>query len=216
VPAGNRGGADMADSTKPSLVDGKLISDKVTDKINPKIEKGAMLAVHALIVHQTGGDTAASAFASYSAGTNGAHFLIDKDGTIYQTAHVTQKCWHVGKIQSRCYKATACSADELKNIKAILFNQADSYSARVKKLHDHEVEKSYPDRYPTNDDSIGIELVSKFTEKTGYEKVTEAQNTSLAWVVSTLDSLLNLSASDTYRHPEVGYKQPTEAESARW
>jgi N-acetyl-anhydromuramyl-L-alanine amidase AmpD len=206
----------MPDANKPTLSDGKLVTDNVTLKINSKIEKGALVAVHAIIVHQTGGDTAASAFSSYDKGENGAHFLIDKDGTIYQTARVTQKCWHVGMIQSRCYKNKSCSADELKDIKSILFHQAESYSTRIKNLYGHEKDKSYPDRYPTNEDSIGIELVSGFTLKDGYETATDAQNTSLSWLVSALDTLLNLTGDDTYRHSEVGYKQPTEASSARW
>lgn len=58
---------------------GKLVHSKVTDKVNPKIEKGALSTVHAIVVHQTGAATAASSFASYEAGENGAHFLIDTD-----------------------------------------------------------------------------------------------------------------------------------------
>jgi N-acetyl-anhydromuramyl-L-alanine amidase AmpD len=206
----------MASAANPSLLDGRLVSDKVTDKINKKIEKGPMVRVNAIVVHQTGGATAESALGSYDGGANGAHFLIDKNGAIYQTARVNQKCWHVGKIQSRCHKLMTCSPDELKNIKAILFHQAGSYSARLTKLNRHEMGKAYPDRYPSNDDSIGIELVSKFSENDGYESATAAQNGSLRWLVSTLESLLKLSAADVYRHSEVSYKQPTEATSARW
>jgi N-acetyl-anhydromuramyl-L-alanine amidase AmpD len=207
----------MAQAANPTLSGGRLVSDKVIDKISKSIERGSMVDVHAIVVHQTGGPTAQSALNSYSRpGANGAHFLIDKDGTIYQTARTNQRCSHVGKIQSRCYKLKTCSVDELKNVKQILFNQAGSYEARVKKLHRHEMGKSYPDRYPSNEDSIGIELVAEFSQKHGYESATAAQNDSLRWLVSTLENLLKLSASDVYRHSEVSYKQPSEATSARW
>src|SRR5205823_1316303 len=128
---------------------------------------------HAIVVHQTGGSTADSSFGKYKQGTEGAHFLIDKDGTIYQTARVDRMCWHVGKIQSRCYSLKTCSADELKDIKSILFKKGDSYSARVGTLNEHEQAKDYPDRFPTNADAIGIELVGAYKDG-AYETATDA------------------------------------------
>ena len=207
----------MADTPKASIVNGKIIASQVTDKVTSAIEKGPQSKVDAIIVHQTGGGSAKSALESYADGAAGAHFLIDTDGTIYQTARVDQKCWHIGKIRSRCYELKTCSADELKDIKGILFKKGKSYETRVKDLHDHESAKAYPDRYPTNDDSIGIELVAGFDDKTGtYAAVTVAQNSSLNWLVATLQSLLALSDTDIYRHPEVSYKQATEAATAQW
>jgi N-acetyl-anhydromuramyl-L-alanine amidase AmpD len=207
----------MANDNKPALKNGKLISSEVTDKVTSPIEKGALQKVDAIIVHQTGGTSAESTLSSYKDGAEGAHFLIDTDGTIYQTARVNQKCWHIGKIRSRCYQLKTCTADELTDIKGILFAKNESYSVRVKKLHDHESDKPYPERYPTNEDSIGIELVGGTDSKTGdYDAVTKAQNASLTWLISTLEPLFNLSESDIYRHPEVSYKQSSEASSAKW
>jgi N-acetyl-anhydromuramyl-L-alanine amidase AmpD len=201
----------------PTLVDGKLVSSKVVSSIEAKIEKGALIMVKALVVHQTGGSSAKSALESYKGGANGAHFLVDKDGTIYQTARTTQRCWHVGEIQSRCYQFKSCTAEELKNVKAILFKQGESYGTRVSALHKHESAKAYPDRFPTNEDSLGIEIVSAAAKDGTYEPVTAEQNASLAWLVATLETLLGLSAkADVFRHPEVGYKQPTEASTATW
>jgi hypothetical protein len=69
----------------------------------------------------------------------------------------------------------------------------------------------------TNEDSIGIELVGAVNAKTGeYETVTKEQNESLAWLVTTLQSLLSVGAGDVFRHREVSYKQPSEAASASW
>lgn len=201
----------------PSLKGGKVLSPEVTDRITSRIEKGALSKVDAIVVHQTGGATAESAFNSYKKGGEGAHFLIDTDGTIYQTARVSQKCWHVGKIRSRCYQLQSCTADELADVKKILFARKAAYAVRVKKLHDHESEKPYPERYPTNDDSLGIELVGGADADSGqYDDATREQNTSLTWLVSTLESLLKLSDSDIYRHPQVSYKQSSEASSAKW
>jgi N-acetyl-anhydromuramyl-L-alanine amidase AmpD len=51
------------------------------------IERGEMKIVRGIIVHHTGGSTAASSLESYkNPRANGAHFLIERDGTIYQTA----------------------------------------------------------------------------------------------------------------------------------
>src|ERR1035438_9173041 len=66
---------------------GYVRDPKVTLAIRPRIEHGQMGHIIGIIVHQTGSSTAKSSLDSYLLeGANGAHFLIDKDGTIYQTA----------------------------------------------------------------------------------------------------------------------------------
>lgn len=163
---------------------GKLIHPKITDKVNSKIEKGSLVAVHAIVLHQTGASTSASSLSSYQTGANGAHFLIDTDGTILQTARIDQKCWHVGQIRSRCMQMTSCSVDELKASNAILFKKGESYNLRIGKLYQREATKSYPDRYPLNEDSLGIEIVGSFDAKAkAYAAVGKDQNDSLAWLV---------------------------------
>ena len=209
--------ADEPASAAVEVKDGKLISGEVTDKITAKIEKGKLAAIDALIVHQTGGATAASALASYKTGSTGAHFLIDTDGTICKTARITQKCWHIGKIRSRCYELKLCSADELKAVNKILFKKGEAYSVRVDKLHTYESAKAYPDRYPTNEDALGIELVGAFHSKTdAYDTVSADQNASLTWLVKALLAYAKLTAADVYRHPEVSYKTATKAKTAEW
>lgn len=203
--------------TTPTISNGKLVSPKVVDKVTAKIEKGALTTVSALVVHQTGGSNAASSLASYEAGKAGAHFLIDKDGTLYQTARINQKCWHVGNIRSRCYELKTCDAQELKTIEGILFKKGQAYAVRIRNLNDHESKKSLPDRYPTNEDSIGIEIVGAFSAKSKtYETVTTAQNQSLAWLVGALQSTLGLAADHVYTHPQVSYKEKSEASTAKW
>jgi len=201
----------------PTVKNGKLVSSKVFDKVKSKIEKGALTKVDAIVVHQTGSSSAASSLSSYDKGANGAHFLIDKDGTIYQTARIDQKCWHVGNIKSRCNELKTCAPDELKEINSILFKKGESYEVRIRNLSQQEAKKAYPNRYPTNDDSLGIELVGSFHAKSStYDVVTNSQNESLIWLVSVLQFALGVVDKDVYRHPEVSYKQPSEAQSAKW
>lgn len=210
----------MADKTpiesNPIIKDGKLISGNVIDKINPKIEKGAMSSVNGLVVHQTGGASAKSAFESYKSGKSGAHFLIDKDGKIYQTARTNQKCHHVGTLRSRCYETKSCDANELKAVQTILMKKGQIYAKKVKELGQHEMEKNVPDRYPSNADSIGIEIVGGTDKDGNYEIVGKEQNASLKWLVSNLISLLGISGNEVHRHPEISYKQSSEASTALW
>lgn len=188
---------------------GRIVNDRVHVKIFPQIEKGLLKVVHGILVHQTDSSSAASTFASYKAGAAGAHFLIDKDGTIIQTARLIRQTWHVGKLKSRCLAETTCSPSELKTLNAL--------SNKYSRLHKHEAAKAYPRRYPSNLDSIGIELVGKFIVNQGYyESVTDEQNASLNWLVRELQRSLNIMPGEVFRHPTVSWKQPTEAATAVW
>ena len=73
-----------------------------------------------------------------------------------------------------------------------------------------------PDRYPSNEDSVGIELVGKVLANGVYEAVTAAQNTSLRWLVSEIQTTLGVAVTEVFRHPEVSRKNPSEAQSAKW
>ncbi len=184
------------------ITNGRIVDAKVIDKVQPLIEKGAMATVHGIIVHQTGGATAASAFSSYAKGQSGAHLLIDKDGTMYQTARLNQSAWHIGKLQSRCVA-------ELKCAKPKTWDPSGTHKA--------EIAKAWPLRYPSNADSIGIEIVGLFDVKANqYESVTVEQNASLAWLIKELQVTLTLNATEVFRHPQVSYKQPSEASTAKW
>jgi N-acetyl-anhydromuramyl-L-alanine amidase AmpD len=128
--------------------------------------------------------------------------LIDKDGRIYQTARLTQKTWHVGRLKSRCVAEHKCAA-------AKTWDPSGT--------HTRESSKSWPDRYPSNEDSIGVELVGDFDERAQkYEPVTSEQNGSLKWLVGELITTLRLQATEVFRHPTVSYKRPSEASSADW
>lgn len=97
--------------------DGWVLDKKVVVMRRPNLRHGAMTTVSGIIVHQTGAPTAESTLNSYlGSHANGAHFLIDKDGTIYQTGSVLWKQWHVGKIRARCLSEHTCSPVEAKSL----------------------------------------------------------------------------------------------------
>ena len=194
---------------------GLVVDKRVIKAISPAIERGPMNVVSGLIVHQTGGATAQSSLDSYKGvAANGAHFLIDKDGTIYQTASVKKQAWHIGKLKSRCMLEARCSVAEKK------LNAKFNPSLENKR----EMKKSVPDRFPSNKDAIGIELVGEALprgaaipeEKKTYEAVTDAQNEALSWLVRELTVTLKLPVTEVFRHPTVSRKNPSEASTAKW
>jgi N-acetyl-anhydromuramyl-L-alanine amidase AmpD len=167
-----------------------------------------------IIVHQTGSPTARSTLNGYGvARANGAHFLIDKDGTIYQTASVLKQTAHVGSLRSRCIATRMCSRTETQ---ALLRMGA-------RERNRHEMGKQVPDRYPSNEDSIGIEIVGQAfplnetrSERQTYEAVTTEQNTSLKWLVHALATTLGVPMTEVFRHPVVSQKNMSEAATATW
>lgn len=194
---------------------GHVIHTRITVKIFPHIERDAMTTINGIIVHQTDASSSQSTFNSYMlANANGAHFLIDKDGTIYQTASIYKRANHVGKIKARCVLENRCSPADVKALKI--------YSPKAE--NEREQEKEYPDRFPTNSDSIGIELVGRsFADpKPGnaanrtYETVTGEQNDSLKWLIAELSVTLGIALTEVFRHPVVSRKNLTEAATATW
>lgn len=157
---------------------GQVVDPRVKLAISPSIEHGVMAHIRGIIVHQTDGSSAKSALDSYRKGSpNGAHFLIDKDGTIYQTASIFKKTRHVGKLKARCLLQKSCTPTDL-----AAYRRFDP-----KDMHRREMAKKVPDRFPSNEDSIGIELVGEALprgngipeDKKVYEAVTAQQNDSL-------------------------------------
>lgn len=206
-----------------------MVSDaKVKPRRFPTIERGKMALVGGIIVHQTGGSTEESAFQSYkNPSANGAHFLITKKGEIYQTASLLSRTNHVGKLRARCIVEHSCTASEL------VFLKKATPTPRNKS----EMTKSVPGRYPSNQDSIGIEIVGQpflpagksypptyteaqkktFLDNNGvYEAVNAAQNMSLKWLVSELIATMQIPDNEVHRHPDVSQKNPTEASTAKW
>ena len=192
---------------------GMLTTDKVVSKRFLHIEHGNLTSVKAIVVHQTDAPTAKHTFNAYNSGGNGAHFLIAKDGLIYQTASLKKRCYHVGRrIKPKCITVNpkACDPKKLEQIMKL------SWGKRVVAIDSNERKKSYPERYPVNSDLVGIELVGKHISETSYEAVTHNQNESLKLLIKLLHGVLNTTEADIYNHPEVSYKHPGEASTAAW
>ncbi|WP_455811424.1 peptidoglycan recognition protein family protein [Pseudomonas graminis] len=173
---------------------GHIYADRIKIKIFNNIEHEKMDAVNGIVVHQTSAATASSTFHSYqNKGATGAHFLIDKDGTIYQTASLFKVTWHVGRLQSRCFITKKCEPTDLKKV-----TELEKSWRNNDKVHEIEKVKNYPDRFPSNIDSIGIEIVGEATKTENqkqfiYEPVNDLQNDSLKWLIKELSTTLNVS-----------------------
>ena len=94
---------------------------------------------------------------------NAAHFLIDKDGTIYQTAAIYQRTNHVGPLKARCLLVGKCRAK-------------DYEGAGVKGMHRIEMMKAPGDRYPSNMEAIGIEMVGRAVLPKGFKPLSDERN----------------------------------------
>lgn len=134
---------------------GYVLNARVQRTPRPLIERGVLQRVSGIIVHQTGGASGASSLGSYMMqNATGAHFLIDKDGTIYQTASLFRQTWHVGRLRARCVAEYRCNPTELEALKR--------FSPKTE--HQMEMAKHVPQRYPSNEDSVGIEIRKNRTE----------------------------------------------------
>lgn len=193
--------------------DGMLVDPRVQWQRFAHIEHGTLDAVHGIVVHQTDAPSAQATFNAYNGGGNGAHFLIGKDGRIYQTASVKMRCYHVGRlIKSRCLqlKGSQCKDADLATAMTL------SWAARIRAIDRIERQKDYPERFPVNSDSIGIELVGRHLDDTRFEALSAQQVDSLQWLLGQLYGHFELDGDDVFRHPDVSYKHPGEAASATW
>ncbi|MGJ7499701.1 peptidoglycan recognition protein family protein [Variovorax sp. ZT5P49] len=206
---------------------GMISHARVRHARSPQIERGKRVgAITGIVVHQTDADTSASSLNSYKQPkANGAHFLIDKDGTIYQTAAIYQRTNHVGPLQARCLVIPKCTLSD--------FPEKVGATA----MHRIEMRRAPGDRYPSNMEAIGIEMVGRARLPEGFNPTlkqrkmplerlrgdagvfptpTAAQNQALSWLVHVLQSSMQLATSEVFRHPDVSRKNSTEAQGANW
>ncbi|HTD95766.1 MAG TPA: peptidoglycan recognition family protein [Edaphobacter sp.] len=205
---------------KLSIVNGIVCDSHVKQSIVKKLDHGPLTVIHAIVVHQTDSSTAQGTIAGYNnlPSGNGAHFLIDKDGKIYQTVPLNRKAQHVGYIYAKCFQLHKCVAKEKTTYEGLY---KKGYSSGTRAISTLELKKAYPSRYPMNFDSIGIEIVSKYlgdenNPTRAYEQPTPEQQASLHWLVTNLLESLNLQQTDVYRHPQVSNKTAGEARDAQW
>ena len=82
----------------------------------------------------------------------------------------------------------------------------------MKNVSRHELGKTYPLRYPSNTDSIGIEVVERYSNATNiFERPTNKQFESLKWIVNTLLKEFALTLNkDVYAHGVIARKKKAE------
>ena len=178
-----------------AIVEGVVRDSRIKVELIPTIAHGPLTVIDAIVVHQTDSSTARGTLAGYRTESSGlgAHFLIDKDGIIYQTVALTQKCWHVGPIRSRCWEEHTCSANEVATYQGYMKISNHTF---VQRGMQDELKKPYPKRYPDNSDSIGIEIVGRGLGRDIYEPLTAQQQTSLDWLIAQLLESLHLTRKD--------------------
>ncbi|MGV3612278.1 MAG: glycosyl hydrolase 108 family protein [Fluviicola sp.] len=182
-------------------------------KIDPvkKADHGAMTPV-AIVLHRTVTDDVEQTMNSFKSGI-AAHFIVGKDGEIVQTVGINREAHHVGYIRSKCEQEKSCSVDDGKIIKAIWAEKTE-YKERKIKVHGHEMKKSYPNRYPCNEDSIGIEVVGNYNYSTKtWDVVPAAQADSVAYLVNLLKKELSLTNAHIYVHEQIAYKTEGEGQT---
>jgi N-acetyl-anhydromuramyl-L-alanine amidase AmpD len=205
---------------------------RITPRRMPAIERTPLKQILGIVVHQTDTIDERAVYNSYnSPKANGAHFLIAKDGMIYQTASLSSRTNHAGKLKARCIAEHKCTPAELIKHKK---TPSKDLPAVMNKM---EMLKTVPSPYPSNLDSIGIEIVGKASLPPGkkmpsgltalkqdifirqnavYEPVNGQQQLALQYLIDELTSTLHIPKSEIHRHPEVSRKNPTEASTATW
>lgn len=186
------------------FVNGVLVDPSVTYRRCPLIERGPLNSVRAIVMHQTHTRSALQTIDVWQTRPHGAHFLVDRgdegyrgiDGKIYQTARVTQRCTHVGRMRERCQVTQTCTV------------QVRGQRGR------RPAAASYPARFPTSSESIGIEIVGFGEGPEGqevYADPTEAQVRACVWLVEQIVAWApSVGLADIYSHGEGWYKRPTE------
>jgi len=193
--------------------EGSIIDNQVEVKTYPSIEHGNLININSIVLHRTDSSNATSTLNAYAKGKKaGAHFLIDKSGKIYQTAGMQKICWHVGIMKPRCEIEKNCDPAELKTITALIHEKGLSFGRRARNLSRHEANKAYPLRYPTNKDSLGIEVVGRFNPaKKSFEKPTAQQLKSVKWLVDVLVQQFKLNLrNDVFSHGAIARKEVSE------
>lgn len=189
--------------------DGYLTDPGITRTAIPSLERGALGAVNGIVLHRTDGSTAEGTFSHWRGQTNpyGTHFVIDKDGTIHQTASLNNQTSHVGAIRSRGEVDGTISTDEQRRLDAAR-RAPGSDTEAVAAI---ERTRAYPDRFPASRDSIGIEVVGDFNERTQrWDAPTPEQTASIRRLVGTLQNNYGLNDNDIYQHDRISYKQAGE------
>lgn len=194
-------------------VNGWVENKKIKKEQRTAIEHSPIASINAIVLHRTGSQTASSVLNAWKTKKEGAHFLISENGEIYQTASLKKQCWHVGKLYSKCRTTTSCSKEDAENLEKILSKKNISWGKKFRLVTRSELTKSYPNRFPHNHDSLGIEIVGVLsTDKEIYEIPNKDQLESLYWLLDELVTTYSLSVKDIYAHGKIAHKDKNKSE----
>jgi hypothetical protein len=185
--------------------DGFLTDQNITQTRIAALEGGNLNAVNGIVLHRTAGSTAAGTLGHWrgQANPNGTHFLIDRDGTIHQTASLNQTTSHIGRIRSRGEEEGTLTPEERTQLANTRAAPGNDFQA----VHRLESGKPYPQRYPTNGDSVGIEVVATYNETTKrWQDPSPQQVESIRRLVGILQTNYGLNDRDIYEHDKISYK----------
>jgi RHS repeat-associated protein len=233
---GIRASVDKAKREAIRVVNGLALSPRVRIQTFQSLEHGQINPIVGLVLHQTGAETSRATLNHYRTSQVGAQFLIAENGQLIQTAALDQVTWHVGRLKSRCLESGRFCALPIEPTTEWIFllddfvgltNAETAEQGGHRALHRFEMGKVYPLRYPSNLDSIGIEIVGAardpatgaapfWSDRAVYDDLTNDQTESLRWLVHQLRRVFGLSDDDIFLHPDISRKNPTEAQSADW
>jgi hypothetical protein len=217
---------EIPKNATPTLLQFSANGFAVDRRIEPAVtglEKSPIRGYKGIIVHQTG-DSAVVPVANvikYWARTKGSgtHFIIDRNGTVYQTASIKFQCWHVGKLRPRC--KLPADQDPARPSPApscpYPYYGPSMTSAQRDAISSAEAARSVPARFPSNSDSIGIEVMAAAPPPGHkYEAASAAQNLSLKWLVQSLIATFKIDPREVWRHPVASYKEAEECRTCQW
>lgn len=188
---------------------GYLSDPSITHAPVPNITQAPMAQVNGIVLHRTDSSTARGTLEHWrgSASKVGAHFLIDRDGSILQTVSVNHQAWHVGPIRSRGEVEGSITDEDQRQVLGVRGARSEWNGSAARDVGRLEATRPYPERYPINGDSIGIEVVGKYDGKSQeWEAPTPEQKRAVGHLVRTLQNNFGLNDDDVYQHDVISRK----------
>ncbi|MCL9670321.1 hypothetical protein [Citrobacter sp. MNAZ 1397] len=109
--------------------EGYIQNAEITKKTVKELEHGEMDKINAIILHRT--KSSSEPFDSFKTKKEGTHFVVAKNGTLYQSASLFEWTPHIGKIRSRCQEEKTWSNEEKKyRVLAGILNDCTSMNWR--------------------------------------------------------------------------------------